>query len=131
MDKSKLQLSIEILCALMSKGPLKWRQISNDVELSKPNLIEQLDYLYERGLVGVSNLDDTEKSYFVTERGLSVIKVIGPMVREAQRLEVQNLERISRALSSTKFKVRKAEEKKPVWKRLQDIIKIDVLQTEE
>ena len=115
----------------MSKGPLKWRQISNDVELSKPNLIEQLDYLYERGLVGVSNLDDTEKSYFVTERGLSVIKVIGPMVREAQRLEVQNLERISRALSSTKFKVRKVEEKKPVWKRLQDIIKIDVLQTEE
>ncbi|MEJ2242095.1 MAG: hypothetical protein P8Y18_08135 [Candidatus Bathyarchaeota archaeon] len=62
---------------------------------------------------------------------MSLIKVMGPMVREAQRLEIQNLERISSAIAGTKFKVKKVEEKKPRWKRLQDFIKIDLIKSDE
>ena len=91
--------------------------------------MEHLNFLYERGLVG-EKLDE-EKAYFVTERGLSLIKVMGPMVREAQRLEIRNLERISSAIAGTKFKVKKVEEKKPRWKRLQDFIKIDIIKSDE
>ena len=134
MHKSKLQVSVEILCCLSSKGPLKWAPICDEVELSKPTLKEYLDYLYDRGLVGEQNLGEEEKTYFVTDRGLSLIKVMGPMVREAQRIEVQNLERISSAIAGIKFKVKKVEkveEKKPRWKRLQDLIKIDILQSDE
>lgn len=129
MQKSKLQISIEILCCLSSKGPLKWKQISDEIELSKSILMEHLSFLYERGLVG-EKLGE-EKDYFVTERGLSLIKVMGPMVREAQRLEIRNLERISSAIAGTKFKVKKVEEKKPRWKRLQDFIKIDIIKSDE
>lgn len=131
LHKSKLQINVEILCSLSSKGPLKWKQISNEVDLSKSFLIEHLDFLYDRGLIGEQNLDDKEKAYFITDRGLNMIKVMGPMVREAQRLEVHNLERISRALAGTKFKVKQTEEKKPRWKRIQEFIKEEILSTEE
>lgn len=129
MHKSKLQISIEILCCLSSKGPLKWKQISEEIELSKSILMEHLGFLYERGLIG-ENLGE-EKAYFVTNRGLSLIKVMGPMVREAQRLEIQNLERISSVIAGTKFKVKKVEEKKARWKRLQNFIKIDLTKSDE
>lgn len=131
MHKSKLQVNVEILCSLSSKGPLKSEQLIDVVDLSKSILIEHLDFLYDRGLIGEQNLDDEEKAYFITDRGLNMIKVMGPMVREAQRLEVYNLERISRALAGTKFKVKQIEEKKPRWKRIQEFIKDEILSTEE
>lgn len=129
LHKSKLQISVEILCCLSSKGSLKLKQISNKIELNKSILIEHLGFLYERGLIG-ENLGE-EKTYFITERGLSLINVMGPMVREAQRLEIRNLERISSAIAGTKFKVKKVEEKKPRWKRLQKFIKIDLTKSDE
>lgn len=129
LHKSKLQISIEILCCLSSKGPLKCKQISDELELSKSILMEHLSFLYERGLIG-ENLSE-EKTYYVTDRGLNLIKVMGPMVREAQKLEIQNLERISSAIAGTKFKVKKVEEKKPRWKRLQDFIKIDLIKSDK
>lgn len=129
MQKSKLQISIEILCCLSSNGPLKLKKISDIIELNKLILMEQLSFLYERGLIG-EKLGE-EKAYYVTERGLSLIKVMGPMVREAQRLEIQNLERISSAIAGIKFKVKKVEEKKPRWKRLQKFIKNDIIKSDE
>jgi predicted ArsR family transcriptional regulator len=131
LHKSKLQVNVEILCSLSSKGPLKTEQISDEVDLSKHILKEHLEFLYDRGLIGEQNLDHDEKAYFITDRGLNMIKVMGPMVREAQRLEVHNLERISRALAGTKFKVKQIEEKKPRWKRIQEFIKDEILSTEE
>jgi len=55
-----------------------------------------LSFLYDRGLVGEQNLDEDEKAYFVTERGVSVLKVVNPLIREAQRIEVRNFEAISK-----------------------------------
>lgn len=143
LDKSKLQICVEILCSLASNGPMNLTQIGHEVELDNSFLVGHLGFLYDRGLVGEQNLDEDEKDYFVTERGLSVLKVMGPLVREAQKIEVHNLERISSALSGVKSSFGKVEEKsskmkifefinqkKPKWK-LSDFIKIEIEKTEE
>jgi hypothetical protein len=75
-------------------------------------------------------LDEDEKAYFVTERGVSVLKVVSPLIREAQRSEVRNFEAISSALSRAKFTSGIKKEKKRRWK-LSDFIKIEVVKTEE
>ena len=90
MYKSKLQMCIEILCTLASSGSLKLTQLTHKVKLEKISLAAHLGFLYDRGLVGEGNLDEDERSYFVTERGLSVLKVVGPLIREAQRIEILN-----------------------------------------
>jgi DNA-binding HxlR family transcriptional regulator len=96
---SKLHMYIEILCALVSHGPLKLAQLKGKVELDKHALIEVLNFLYEHCLVGEQNLDETQKAYFVTERGMSVLKVVAPLIREAQKVQMQNFEVTSNALS--------------------------------
>ena len=94
-----MQICIEILCALGSSSPLKLSQLTHKVELDKTNLSSVMAFLHDRGLVGEQNLDGG-KAYFVTKRGLSVLKVVGPLVKEAHRIEVRNFEKISAALSS-------------------------------
>ena len=97
---SKLHMYIEILCALVTYGPLKLAQLTGKVELDEPSLIEVLHFLYEHSLVGEQNLDEAEKAYFVTERGLSVLKVVAPLIREAQKIQMQNFEITSNLLST-------------------------------
>lgn len=130
LHKSKLQVCVKILCSLSSNASLKLSQISNEVELDKPRLIPYLSFLYDRGLVGEQNLDEDEKAYFVTERGVSVLKVVNPLIREAQRIEVRNFEAISSALSGATFTSGVIKEKRPRWKRLSDFIKIEIVKEE-
>ncbi len=143
LHKSKLQISVEILCYLSSNGPMKLMQISHEIELDNSLLVGHLRFLYDRGLVGEQNLGEDEKAYFVTERGLSVLKVMGPLVREAHRIQVLNFEAISSVisgatLSSERIKEEKpkrkisdvAREKRPKWK-LSDLIKIEVVEAED
>lgn len=91
---------IETLCALVSHGPLKLAQLNGNVELDKPALVEVLDFLYEHCLVGEQNLDEPQKAYYVTERGISVLKVVTPLIKEAQKIQMQNFEITSNALST-------------------------------
>ena len=131
MYKSKLQICIEILCTLASNGPMKLIQMTHKVELDKPRLISYLGFLYDRGLVGEQNLGEDERAYFVTERGVSVLKVVGPLIREAQRIELRNFEAISRALSgAVNSGIKKEKRPKRKWK-LSDFIKIEIVKTEE
>jgi len=104
---------------------LKLREISREVELDKSVLLGYLGFLYDRGLVGEQNLDEDEKAYFVTERGVSVLKVVGPLIREAQRIEMRNFDAISSALSGATFTSGIKKEKRPKRKwKLSDFIKI-------
>ena len=98
---SKLHMYVEILCTIVSNGPLKLSQLTSKVELDKPALIEVLNFLYERCLVGEQNLDKSEKEYFVTDRGISVLKIVAPLIREAQKKQLQNFEIATNALSTT------------------------------
>lgn len=143
LHKSKLQISVDILCSLSSNGPMKVTQIGHEVELDNFRLEGHLRFLYDRGLVGEQNLGADEKGYFVTERGLLVLKVMGPLVSEAQRIQVRNFEVISSVLSEAKITPEEVIEKKskrkifnlikektPKWK-LPDFIKVEIEKTEE
>ena len=137
LHKSKLQIYVDILCSLSFNGPMKLTQIGHEVVQDNFRLVGDLRFLYDRGLVGEQNLGEDEKGYFVRERGLLVLKVMGPLVRAAQRIQVRNFESISSALSGAeitpdvikeKKPKRKSDfikEKRPKWK-LSDLIKIEV-----
>ena len=141
MNRSKLQISVQILCSLSSKGPYTIEELSDIVELDKSTLRNRLTLLYESGLVGEQFLEKGKKAYFITERGLSVLKIMGPMIKEAHRLQVRNFEVISNSLSGAlnpekikkKPKRRFSEfikEKRPKWK-LSNLIKIEVVDSED
>ena len=97
---------IEILCALVSHGPSKLAELTDRVELDKTVLMEVLHYLYEHCLVGEQNSDENEKAYFITERGMSVLKVVAPLIREAQKIQKHNFETASQALSIIKSRTK-------------------------
>jgi len=110
---------------------MKLTQMTQYVELDKTRLISHLSLLNDRGLVGEQNLGEDERAYFVTERGVSVLKVVGPLIREAQRIELRNFEAISRALSgAVNSGIKKEKRPKRKWK-LSDFIKIEIVKTEE
>ena len=87
MQKSKLKICIEILCILASNGPMKLTQLTTKVELNKTRLEQHLRLLKNRGLVERQKLGENENFYVVTERGLKVLKVIGPIIKEARRIQ--------------------------------------------
>ncbi len=120
-----MQICVEILCALAAEGPLKLSQVVHRVELNKTKLSLIIGFLYDRCLVGEQNLDDDEKAYYVTERGVSVLKVIAPLIKEAQRLEERNFEAISSALSAVNTDVMK--EKRAVGKSFSNVIDCSVV----
>lgn len=101
--RSKLILCIEILCTLASKGPLNLTQLTHKVEVDKSRLILHLKLLYNRGLVEKQNQGEQTIYYLITERGLKVLKVINPLVREAHKVQLRNLEVISSTLSEAGF----------------------------
>lgn len=98
-----MQICIEILCSLVSKGSIKLSQISDDVELDKTRLIPYLRLLKNRGLIEKQNLGENKIFYVVTDRGLKVLRVINPIIKEAHKIQLRNLEAISRILSAANF----------------------------
>jgi predicted transcriptional regulator len=120
---SKLQICVKILCVLTTDGPLNLSQLIPKVELDRINLKSVMDFLYHHCLVGEKDLDKRERSYFVTEQGMSVLKVVGPLVKEAKRVQLQNYEAISDAISTVQ-KPKVEEEKKPKRKqKFTDLLK--------
>jgi predicted transcriptional regulator len=87
MQRSKLKICIEILCILASNGPMKLSQLTTKVELNKTRLRQHLTLLKNRDLVKRQNLGKNEIFYVATERGLKVLKVIGPIIREARKIQ--------------------------------------------
>jgi DNA-binding HxlR family transcriptional regulator len=95
LHKSRLQSCVEILCVLSSSGPLKLMWIRRKVRMENSVFLEHLRFLVDRGLVEKRSMVEHKVVYTVTERGLSVLKVLGPLVREAHRIEEQKFEAIS------------------------------------
>jgi predicted transcriptional regulator len=101
--RSKLMLCIEILCTLASKGSMNLTQLTHKVQMDKARLIPHLRLLHNRGLVEKQNLGDHKILYVVTERGLKVLKVVSPIIREAHKIQIRNLEVISSTLSGAGY----------------------------
>jgi len=103
MYRSKLMICIDILCTLVSNGPMKFTHLSHKVELDTIRLIPHLRLLINRGLIEQQNWGENEIVYVVTERGSKVLKVISPLIREAHKLQMRNLETISNTLSEAGY----------------------------
>jgi predicted transcriptional regulator len=101
--RSKLVICIDILCTLVSNGPMKFIQLSHKVELDTIRLIPHLRLLIDRGLVDQQNLDENEIVYVVTGRGKKVLKVISPIIREAHKIQIRDFETISNTLSEAGY----------------------------
>ena len=118
MIESKLQICIQVLCALVSSGPSQLTNLMHKVELDITNLNSVMGFLHDRGLVGECNMG-AGKAYFVTERGRSVIKVVSSLVKEAHRIKVGEYEAISTALSSVEASM--IEEKEPTEEKISEV----------
>lgn len=87
MQRSKLKICNEILWVLASQGPMKLSKLMQKIELSKTRLEEHLRLLKRRSLIERQKLGEGEVFYVVTERGLKVLRVIGPIIAEARRIQ--------------------------------------------
>jgi predicted transcriptional regulator len=101
--RSKLVICIDILCALVSNGPMKFIQLSHKVELDTIRLIPHLKLLIDRSLVEQQNWGENEIFYVITERGLKVLKVVNPLIKEAYKLQMRDFETISNTLSEAGY----------------------------
>ncbi len=100
--KSKLMLCVEVLCTLVAKGPMKMIQLINNFEMEESRLEPHLRLLWNRGLIEEEEFDN-ETLYIVTERGITVLKVVSPLIREAHKLQMRNFEAISNVLSGAGY----------------------------
>jgi predicted transcriptional regulator len=87
MQRSKLKICIEVLCILASTGPMKLTQLTAKVEMNKTHLNQHLRLLKNWGLVERQKFGENEIFYVVTERGIKVLRVIGPLIKEARRIQ--------------------------------------------
>jgi DNA-binding HxlR family transcriptional regulator len=87
MQRSKLKICNEILWTLASKGPMKSPQLATHIEISKTRLEQHLRLLKNRNLVERQRLGKGEIFYVVTERGMKVLKIMGPIIEEARKLQ--------------------------------------------
>jgi hypothetical protein len=94
---------------------MKSSSISSKVDLEVTRLGANLGLLCYRGLVEKQEMEDGKDIYVVSGRGLSVLKVLGPIVREAKRIERENYETISNTLSDAKIPQPKINRKKRRW----------------
>ena len=102
--KSKLMLCIEVLCTLVSNGrPMTLTQLLDKVEMDECRLKPHMRLLWNRGLVEEKNLGDNKIHYVVTERGLKVLNVISPIIREAHKIQMHEFELISNTLSGAGY----------------------------
>jgi len=101
--RSKLVICIDILCALVSNGFMKFTQLSHEVELDKTRMIPHLRLLIDHNLVEQRNLGENEIFYAITERGLKVLMVISPIIREAHKIQIRDFEIISNTLSEAGY----------------------------
>jgi len=102
--KSKLMICIEVLCTLVSNGrPMTLTQLRDKLEMDECRLKPHLRLLWNRGLVEEESFGDNKIHYVVTERGLKVLNVISPIIREAHKIQMREFELISNTLSGAGY----------------------------
>ncbi len=102
--KSKLMMCIEVLCTLVSNGrPMTLPQLLDKFEMDECCLKPHLRLLWNRGLVEEESFGDNTIHYVVTERGLKVLNVISPIIREAHKIQIREFELISNTLSGAGY----------------------------
>lgn len=101
MDMSKLQICIKILCVLSSKVPTNLVWLKTKVELDEECLKSHIRLLWNIGLIEEETFGDCQSYYVVTEKGLKVLAIISPIIKEAHRIRIHEFQKISSMLSRT------------------------------
>jgi predicted transcriptional regulator len=95
--RSKLIICIDILCSLTSNSSINFSKLAHKVQLDTVRLIPHLKLLINRDLIE-QQTKDNEVTYIITERGLKVLKILNPIVKEAHKIQIKNFEIISNTL---------------------------------
>lgn len=77
--------------------------LRNNVELNKMHLIQHLKLLKKRGLIEKQNLGENKILYIITKRGSTVLKVVSPIIKEAHKIQMRDLEALSTVLSGAGY----------------------------
>jgi len=102
MYKSKMQIRIELLCTLAANGRIDLARLSHKIELDKTCTLQHLMVLIDQGFVKKRKTENGN-FYSVTERGRTILRVIGPIVKEAHKIQIRNLEAIESVLSGAGY----------------------------
>ncbi len=102
--KSKLVMCIEILCTLVTRGPMKLPQLLEEFEIDKVRLTAHLRLLWDRGLIEEEKFEDNQTYYLVTPRGKTVLKVVGPIIKEAHKIQMREYDYLSNTLEGAGYK---------------------------
>jgi len=86
VQKSKLEVNLDILKILASQGPMGLTKLMNKAQLSQDVLEQHLDFLVLQNLVEEQNLGKDETFHIITERGLRVLKVIVPIIEATRKI---------------------------------------------
>ncbi len=84
--RSKLEVNLDIMKILASRGPMEPAQLVDKVNLSQKILKQHIDFLTLQNLVEEQNLGKDEIFYVITERGLKVLKVVIPIISEVRKI---------------------------------------------
>jgi len=103
-QKSKLVMCIEILCTLVSRGPMKLTQLLDHFTIDQTRLTAHLRLLWDRGLIEEETFDDNQTYYLVTPRGKTVLKVVGPILKEAHKIQMREYDYLSNTLEGAGYK---------------------------
>ena len=101
--RSKLVICIDILCNLVSNGPLIMQKLSDKVEIDNNRLIPHLKLLMDHDLIEKKPWSNNEIVYSITDRGLKVLSVISPIIKEAHKISIRNFKIISNTLSEAGY----------------------------
>lgn len=74
LRRSKFEIYLEVLNVLVRCGPLKLTHIMYKANVNCSTLLKCIDYLIKQGLVEARYLEDGNRVYAVTRRGLEVIR---------------------------------------------------------
>ncbi len=86
LRRSKLEVNLDIMKILASRGPMEPAQLVDKTNLSQDILKQHLDFLTQQNLVEEQNLGKHETFYVVTERGLKVLKIVIPIISEVRKI---------------------------------------------
>lgn len=90
MRRSKLEMYVDILKALVHKGPLKLTHVMYKANVNSRVLKEELDFLIKQGLVEERTVGKRRVVFAITQRGITVLKYfkelkqVLPIVEEAR-----------------------------------------------
>jgi hypothetical protein len=75
---------------------LMW--IKTKIQLDEDNLKKHLRLLWNRGLIEEQHFTDSQKYYVISERGLKILKIINPIIKQAHKIRISEFQTISSLL---------------------------------